>query len=82
MLEPVDRKRCQAEQIVYRPFIMGGNVNQRIRCSNKPKYVAEEAEPDANGERGAMSLCLQCRKELIKQFTKNEKPVPTFKRIR
>lgn len=81
-LEPPDKDQCQAEKISYRPFIMGGDVNHRERCSNAPVWLAKEKEPGPDGRRGAMSLCDDCKKALVKQFTTNTQPLPNFTRIR
>lgn len=66
-LIPPDLKRCQAEWNEYRPFIMGGNVNQTVRCEKKPVVVAIETIPQSDGLCGSMSLCDEHRMVLIAQ---------------
>ena len=80
-LTPVDTKQCQSEITTYNPWVMGGSVRQTERCTNAAEYIATEKEPGADGETGAMSLCSKCREVLIKQFTKNNQPLPVFARI-
>lgn len=60
-LIPPDRERCQAVEIVYRPFKIGGDPNQEVRCSNKPSVVAHETVKGPDGFIGAMSLCSDCQ---------------------
>jgi hypothetical protein len=64
-LEPVDRERCQADKPGNGPFVMGGEIGDpkngyRIRCKNKPTYIATEKQPGKDGKIGAMSLCGLC----------------------
>lgn len=68
-LEPVDHARCQADiKSAYNPFIFGGDVGGKWgRCKNKPIWYAREVEVDANGRRGAMSLCDECKVECEKR---------------
>jgi len=81
-LEKPDLNQCQAEKLSYLPFIMGGNVNQRERCSNVPAWVAKEKDPGSDGRQGSMALCDACKKILVKQFTANKQPLPSFTTIR
>lgn len=80
-LIPADPDRCQTEITEYRPFIMGGDVNQTRRCSNAPTWIATEKKPGKDGQRGSMSLCDDCREQLVKQFTKAGKALPEFKPV-
>jgi hypothetical protein len=68
-LEPVDHERCQADiKSAYNPFILGGDVGGKWgRCKNKPTWYAREVEVDADGRRGAMSLCDECKVECEKR---------------
>ena len=81
-LELPDKKQCQAEKISYRPFIMGGDVNQRERCPNVPAWLAKDKYPGTDGRKGSMSLCDDCKKVLVKQFTVNKQPLPNFTKLR
>lgn len=67
-LEPIDLKRCQAEIISYRPFVMGGPVRTRERCEAKPTWIAREKLPGADGQHGAMSLCDACKMQAKKKL--------------
>lgn len=58
MIEPVDRKRCQAEVIEGNFMSFGGK--RRIRCSNTPSVIAREVNPGKDGYHGCMSLCPSC----------------------
>jgi len=68
VIEPVDPRRCQAEWTQYNAFVMGGNVYQRRRCENPAAWVVTETEPDERGERGAMSLCDECKQRCIEEM--------------
>lgn len=61
-LIPPDVNRCQTEWTEYKPFIMGGNVNQKFRCEAKPVWLATEKELGSDGQRGSMTLCDEHRK--------------------
>ena len=70
ILEPVDYERCQAEEITYRPFQLGGTLNQVRRCDTKPVWVATETTPNIDDELcGAMSLCDFHKTKLEEQRT-------------
>lgn len=56
-LTPPDPKRCQAEAIEYRPFVMGGSVWQSERCESKPHWLVTEIVPDKDGLMGSMTMC-------------------------
>lgn len=58
-LEPVDYKRCQAEWTTPTPFALGG-THKTTRCSNEPAVVAREIVAGKDGQKGAMSICLEC----------------------
>lgn len=57
-LEPPDPKRCQAE--VKAGSFMTLGPRPLIRCEKAPIVIAEEVEPDEDGQRGSMSLCADC----------------------
>lgn len=80
-LEPPDLKQCQTEIRSYTPFIMGGPVKQVTRCKAKPEWIATEAKPGADGQRGSMSLCTSCKGILVMQYKKNDMPLPVLKKI-
>ena len=72
-LTPPDLKQCQADVPGNGPFTMGGEIGDprngyRVRCKNKPQWIATEASPGADGEVGSMSLCDRCKEEFIKQL--------------
>lgn len=64
-LIPADPQRCQAEQKIYQPFVMGGSVRRTERCTALPVFIAVELKPGADGRRGSMSLCLKCAKVML-----------------
>jgi hypothetical protein len=64
-LTPPDFARCQAEQNIYQPFVMGGRVHRTERCDSKPDFIAIELVPGKDGLRGSMSLCLACAKVML-----------------
>jgi hypothetical protein len=78
-LIPVDPLRCQAEQIVYRPFVMGGSTRQTERCANAPTWIAREKKAGDDGRHGEMSLCEPCLKIFEKKMPKG---VASFRRIK
>jgi hypothetical protein len=65
-LTPPDLARCQGEKVERAPFALGG-THRRTRCSNTPTVVATERKPGADGQRGSMSLCEECRAALLRQ---------------
>lgn len=75
-LIPPDYSRCQAERKVYLPFIMGGNVNQWVRCDIKPRWLAEEKKPGPDGVKGSMTLCDNCKKQMKKKYGKEGLALP------
>lgn len=77
-LIPVDEKQCQTEITSYRPFVMGGNVNQVERCKERPAFIATERKAGPDGLKGAMSLCPECKDRLVKQFREKKMPLPKF----
>ena len=58
-LEPVDTKQCQAIKKTGSFMTLGPREWQR--CTNAPSVIATEIEPGSDGQRGAMSLCPECR---------------------
>lgn len=65
-LEPVDLARCQAETVERTPWALGG-THRVTRCPNQPSLVATEKHAGKDGQRGAMSLCADCKAVLLKQ---------------
>ena len=69
-LTPPDRKRCQAEQLGGSFMTLG--PRPLIRCKNKPIVIVTENKPsEKDGQKGSMSLCLHCWKQMIKQCGKD-----------
>ncbi|MNQ55354.1 hypothetical protein D3C85_694470 [compost metagenome] len=67
-LTPPDHSRCQAERPNgYNAFTLGGRPAM-VRCSNKPTVIATEAQPGPDGLIGSMSLCEECKAELLKDY--------------
>lgn len=68
-LEPVDHARCQADiRSAYNPFIMGGDVGGKwSRCTKKPTWYVREVDAGADGRKGAMALCDECKIECEKR---------------
>lgn len=61
-LEPVDRERCQADiKPAYSPLAIAHPPPRWGRCTNKATWYAREVKPDADGRKGAMSLCDGCK---------------------
>lgn len=69
-LIPPDPNQCQAEVPVgTNAFTIGGpNMFVRERCKNKPTVIVKENKPGPDGQRGSMSLCDGCLKQLVKQL--------------
>lgn len=72
-LIPPDPKQCQAEVPGNGPFTMGGEIGDprngyRVRCKNKPTWIATEKKPGADGFTGSMSLCEACKAAMEKQL--------------
>lgn len=72
-LEPPDTERCQADVPGNGPFTMGGEIGNprngyRVRCKNKPQWIATEKKPGPDGLTGSMSLCAECAVVLEKQM--------------
>lgn len=64
-VEPIDPRRCQAEHRIGNFMSFGP---QRFeRCHNQPVWIAAQSTPDADGFRGGMSLCADCRDKLEQQ---------------
>jgi hypothetical protein len=70
-LEPIDEKQCQAEKPSGDSFLTFGPRRPRIRCSNKPAYIAKEKRKGKDGKRGSMSLCKDCAVVFEKQMGKD-----------
>lgn len=67
-LTPPDLDCCQAEKPNgHSAFTLGG-VPRRVRCTNKPRFIATETTPGDDGLTGRMSLCAPCRKVFEKQM--------------
>ena len=67
-LEPIDVSQCQAEIVEPQQAFRIGHVGSRTRCTNKPTFISTENIPGPDGCRGAMSVCPNFLKELLKQF--------------
>jgi len=67
-LIPADRKQCQAEKPNGHSFMTLGGVPGHVRCKNKPVVIAKEIKPGADGQRGSMSLCEDCKKVFLSKF--------------
>lgn len=67
-LTPPDLKQCQAEKPNGHSFMTLGGVPKLERCKNKPKYLAKEKKPGADGQIGSMTLCESCKKQMDKQM--------------
>jgi hypothetical protein len=72
-LEPPDPKRCQADVPGNGPLTMGGEIGDprnvyRVRCKNKPRWIATEKKPGPDGQVGSMSLCDECAAVMEKQM--------------
>ena len=74
---PPDRERCQAAKPNGNTFMTLGGIPRLERCKNKPIFIAIEVEAGKDGERGSMSLCLECQRQMLKQLP----GVATFKKI-
>ena len=69
---PIDKKQCQSEKSNGYSFMTLGGVPGMIRCTNKPKYILTENEPDPkDGLIGSMSLCEECLAVFKKQMSKD-----------
>ncbi len=66
-LIPPDKKQCQGEKQVG-AFTIGGQIGKRTRCTNIPTVIAYEKKPGTDGQKGSMSLCNNCRIQMIKQL--------------
>lgn len=59
-LVPPDLDRCQVMQ--YHPFTCGGKLYRE--CGKKPSWVIYETKAKhADGQKGSMSCCQECRAE-------------------
>jgi len=68
MIEPIDVDRCQATRpTTWTPMSLGPKPTRR--CTNRPVAILVEKEPDASGERGAMSICGNCQDFLPEDLT-------------
>jgi hypothetical protein len=60
-LTPPDMKQCQAERPNENSFMtLGGVLNGRIRCKNKPTKLLTENAPGKDGRIGSMTVCDHC----------------------
>jgi hypothetical protein len=57
MISP-DLERCQTEKLSGSFMTLGPRHFER--CTNEPAVIVTETEPGCDGERGSMSLCLEC----------------------
>ncbi len=48
-------EKCSAEVTTYRPFIMGGDVNQTRQCKNDANHMVTQKSDDQT-----MPLCTHC----------------------
>lgn len=60
-LTPPDLKRCQAEFPHFNAFVMGGPTTTWTRCEKPPTWIVKETKPGADGRKGSMSLCDDCK---------------------
>tara|TARA_R110000822_G_scaffold25937_13_gene78488 strand:+ start:1015 stop:1263 length:249 start_codon:yes stop_codon:yes gene_type:complete len=60
MIDPTDKKQCQAMIPNGYTFMTMGGVPGLVRCTRSPIVIATESAPDENGEYGHMSLCVEC----------------------
>ena len=56
-LEPVDKKRCQAERRLG-AFQLGGDAHKVTRCANEATHVVKFKD---RRKKGAMSVCGSCK---------------------
>lgn len=61
-LIPPDLKRCQR---IHRVGAFQFGPPREWQCDKKAAFVAMEDEPNKDGQRGSMSVCIEC-KELLK----------------
>jgi len=64
-----DKNQCQAT--CRTGSFMSFGIPSETRCENKPSWIAQELKPRADGMRGSMSLCSDCRKRLEAQLGKS-----------
>lgn len=67
-LTPPDLGRCQAERPNGHSFMTLGGRPGLERCTEKPVWIATEAQPGADGLVGSMSLCDHCRGVMVEQL--------------
>jgi len=79
-LVPPDLQQCQAEK-ADGSFMTLGPV-RRERCKNVPVVVAKERKPGADGQRGSMSLCTECRQVCIDRLGKGYASFTKINRIK
>lgn len=67
-LIPPDLERCQAEKSNGVNFMTLGGRRRMERCTARPVVAAVELQPGADGRRGSMSLCPECRDAFLAQY--------------
>lgn len=68
LLIPPDLKQCQAEKPNGHSFMTLGGQPGLERCREKPTWIATETKAGKDGLIGSMSLCSECRDQLVKQL--------------
>ncbi len=64
-LIPPDRKQCQAETREGSFMTLG--PRRMVRCEAKPTWIAIEIVAAADGQKGSMSLCDECKGFLLQR---------------
>ena len=66
--DPPDLEQCQALiPSGYSFMTLGGKPGEMLRCSKKPSYIVYELEKQTDGQKGSMSLCVNCKNVFITQ---------------
>lgn len=61
-LEPPDLARCQAD---LKPgSFMTFGPRKWVRCEKKPAFIAVENKNGKDGQKGSMSLCVDCAEKM------------------
>lgn len=67
-LAPPDLKQCQT---IHRTGAFQFGPPGERRCTNKPTWIATERKLGKDGQRGSMSLCVDCMLIMEKQLGKD-----------
>jgi len=65
-LTPPDKNRCQGEFLAGSFMTLGPRHWER--CKNPPTVLVTETFPGPDGQHGSMSLCDDCKLELVKKM--------------